>query len=149
MARRKSALLDTRVIYCGDNIDQLPKLPDKCVDLVYIDPPFNQNRSSEVFWGETKEKRAVADRTASHEEKHEGRRARAVEQRRGRQHEGGGQYTPSHNSSNARMKRHLEIPSSNEFEQLATRVPYSILRISFLCALCASVVRTPIKLKNG
>jgi hypothetical protein len=28
-----SALVDTRVIYCGDNLEQLPKLPDACVDV--------------------------------------------------------------------------------------------------------------------
>jgi 16S rRNA G966 N2-methylase RsmD len=55
---RPSALVDTRVIYCGDNLEQLKKLPDACVDLIYIDPPFNSNRNYEVFWGETKEKRA-------------------------------------------------------------------------------------------
>ena len=36
---RPSSLLDTRVIYCGDNLEQLAKLPDACVDLIYIDPP--------------------------------------------------------------------------------------------------------------
>jgi hypothetical protein len=35
----------------------IAKLPDACVDLIYIDPPFNSNRNYEVFWGETKEKR--------------------------------------------------------------------------------------------
>jgi DNA modification methylase len=64
-AARPSALLDTRVIYCGDNLEQLAKLPDKCIDLVYIDPPFNSNRNYEVFWGETKEKRSFEDRHAS------------------------------------------------------------------------------------
>ena len=59
---RPSSLVDTRVIYCGDNLDQLQKLPDACVDLIYIDPPFNSNRNYEVFWGETKEKRAFEDR---------------------------------------------------------------------------------------
>jgi site-specific DNA-methyltransferase (adenine-specific) len=59
---RASSLLDTRVIYCGDNLEQLAKLPDACVDLIYIDPPFNSNRNYEVFWGETKEKRAFEDR---------------------------------------------------------------------------------------
>ena len=62
-AGRPSSLLDTRVIYCGDNLEQLAKpalslsngLPDRCVDLIYIDPPFNSNRNYEVFWGETKE----------------------------------------------------------------------------------------------
>jgi DNA modification methylase len=64
-AGKPSALLDTRVVYCGDNLEQLAKLPDQCVDLIYIDPPFNSNRNYEVFWGETKEKRAFDDRHAS------------------------------------------------------------------------------------
>src|SRR5215213_3470151 len=62
---KPSSLLDTRVIYCGDNLEQLAKLPDACVDLIYIDPPFNSNRNYEVFWGETKEKRSFEDRHAS------------------------------------------------------------------------------------
>jgi len=64
-AGKPSSLIDTRVIYCGDNLDQLPKLPAGCVDLAYIDPPFNSNRNYEVFWGETKEKRSFEDRHAS------------------------------------------------------------------------------------
>jgi 16S rRNA G966 N2-methylase RsmD len=49
-ARQKpSALVDTRVIYCGDNLEQLQKLPDACVDLIYIDPPFNSNRNYGVL----------------------------------------------------------------------------------------------------
>ena len=48
---KPSSLLDTRVIYCGDNLEQLAKLPDACVDLIYIDQPFNSNRNYEVFWG--------------------------------------------------------------------------------------------------
>jgi len=64
-AGRPSALLDTRIVYCGDCLDRLAKLPDGCVDLIYIDPPFNSNRNYEVFWGETKEKRAFEDRHAS------------------------------------------------------------------------------------
>ena len=62
---RPSSLLDTRVIYCGDCLEQLEKLPPACIDLIYIDPPFNSNRNYEVFWGETKEKRAFEDRHAS------------------------------------------------------------------------------------
>jgi len=64
-ADRPSALIDTRVIYCGDCLEQLQKLPAGCIDLIYIDPPFNSNRNYEVFWGETKEKRAFEDRHAS------------------------------------------------------------------------------------
>jgi hypothetical protein len=63
-AGKPLALLDTRIVYCGDCLDQLRKLPDACVDLIYIDPPFNSNRNYEVFWGETKEKRAFEDRHA-------------------------------------------------------------------------------------
>jgi hypothetical protein len=44
-----SAVIDTRVIYCGDNLDQLPKLPDAYVDLIYIDPLFSSNRNYEIF----------------------------------------------------------------------------------------------------
>ena len=54
---RPSALLDTRIIYCGDCLDQLRRLPDHCVDLIYIDPPFNSNRNYEVFWGGSSEPR--------------------------------------------------------------------------------------------
>ena len=43
-------------------LEQLQKLPPACVDLISIDPPFNSNRNYEVFWGETKEKRAFEDR---------------------------------------------------------------------------------------
>jgi len=59
---KPSAVIDTRVMYCGDNLEQLRKLPNACVDLIYIDPPFNSNRNYEVFWDETKEKRTFEDR---------------------------------------------------------------------------------------
>jgi hypothetical protein len=62
---KPSAVIDTRVIYCGDNLEQLKKLPPNCVDLIYIDPPFNSNRNYEIFWGETKEKRSFEDRHES------------------------------------------------------------------------------------
>ena len=78
MAKAKpSALVDTRVIYCGDRrsrfpfLGQLRKLPDACVDVIIIDPPFNSNRNYEyasparTFWGETKEKRSFEDRHES------------------------------------------------------------------------------------
>jgi DNA modification methylase len=84
-APRSSSLLDTRVIYCGDNLEQLRKLPDACVDLIYIDPPFNLNRNYEVFWGETKEKRAFEDRHASTQAYIDYMRPRCVELARVRQ----------------------------------------------------------------
>jgi DNA modification methylase len=76
---KPSRLLDTRVIYCGDNLDQLKKLPAGCIDLIYIDPPFNSNRNYEVFWGETKEKRAFEDRHESTQAYIEFMRPRCVE----------------------------------------------------------------------
>jgi site-specific DNA-methyltransferase (adenine-specific) len=78
-AGKPSALVDTRVIYCGDNLEQLKKLPEGCVDLIYIDPPFNSNRNYEVFWGETKEKRSFEDRHASTQAYIEFMRPRCVE----------------------------------------------------------------------
>lgn len=79
---KPSSLVDTRVIYCGDNLEQLKKLPDACVDLIYIDPPFNSNRNYEVFWGETKEKRAFEDRHESTKAYIEFMRPRCVEMAR-------------------------------------------------------------------
>jgi DNA modification methylase len=55
----------THIIWCGDNLDYLRKLPDACIDLIYIDPPFNSNRNYEVFWGEDHEGRTFDDRHAS------------------------------------------------------------------------------------
>src|SRR5690349_1538456 len=55
--------VDTSAIYCGDNLDALPKyVPDASVDLIYVDPPFNTSRQYEVFWGEAQERRAFFDR---------------------------------------------------------------------------------------
>ncbi len=64
MAKHRSSVVDTGVIYCGDNIEQLAKLPDGFADLIYIDPPFNSNRNYEVFWGETNDKHSFAGRSA-------------------------------------------------------------------------------------
>lgn len=62
---RPLSLVDTQVIWCGDCLAQLQKLPAECVDLIYIDPPFNSNRNYEVFWGEKQERRAFEDRHES------------------------------------------------------------------------------------
>lgn len=65
--RAANPILRETHAHCGDNIEKLEKLPDACVDLIYIDPPFNSNRNYEVFWGETRETRAFDDRHASTE----------------------------------------------------------------------------------
>jgi DNA modification methylase len=61
------SFLETQTIFCGDNLEKLRQMPDACVDLIYIDPPFNSNRNYEVSWGKTKETRAFDDRYASTE----------------------------------------------------------------------------------
>lgn len=55
-------MIQTQLIYCGDNINKLKELPDKSVDLIYIDPPFNSNRNYEVFWHDKQETRSFEDR---------------------------------------------------------------------------------------
>jgi len=81
---KPSSLLDTRVIYCGDNLEQLAKLPDACVDLIYIDPPFNSNRNYEVFWGSPREitPRATAPHRLNRISRGETKEKRAFEDRR-------------------------------------------------------------------
>jgi hypothetical protein len=91
---RPSALLDTRIIsacacshadrYCGDGLDQLRRFADGCVDRSYLWHRFptgdsNSNRNYEVFWGETKEKRAFEDRHASTQAYIDTMRPRCVE----------------------------------------------------------------------
>src|ERR1035437_6976011 len=69
-AARPSALLDTRVVYCGDNLEQLAKLPDdpcrtgQCWGLPREITPraTTSHRLHRISWGETKEQRAFEDR---------------------------------------------------------------------------------------
>lgn len=49
MAVKPSALIDIRVIYCGDNLDRPRKFPAARVDLICINPPFNPNRNYKVL----------------------------------------------------------------------------------------------------
>ena len=37
--------MKTGVIHCGDCLIKLKSFPAECVDLIYIDPPFNSNRN--------------------------------------------------------------------------------------------------------
>jgi DNA modification methylase len=56
------ANVDTGVIYCGENVDLLGKLPSESIDLIYLDPPFFSNRTYEVIWGDEAEVRSFEDR---------------------------------------------------------------------------------------
>src|SRR3990172_9170329 len=47
--------MKTNVLYYGDNLDILRNrqhFPDECIDLIYLDPPFNSNRSYNVLFRE-------------------------------------------------------------------------------------------------
>ena len=35
----------SRTIFTGDNLDILRGINSECVDLIYLDPPFNSNRT--------------------------------------------------------------------------------------------------------
>lgn len=52
----------TNKLICGDNLDELPKLPKESVDLIYIDPPFFSQKQYEVVWGDEAEARSFEDR---------------------------------------------------------------------------------------
>ena len=54
--------LETNVIYCGDNLEVLAKFPEKCVDLIYADPPFFSNRHFEIIWDNGAEQKVYEDR---------------------------------------------------------------------------------------
>ncbi len=38
-----------RTIFEGDNLDVMRGINDACVDLIYLDPPFNSNRDYATF----------------------------------------------------------------------------------------------------
>jgi len=49
-------------LICGDNLEELAKLPKESVDLIYIDPPFFTHKQYEVVWGDEAEVRSFEDR---------------------------------------------------------------------------------------
>jgi len=51
----------TGLIYCGDCLVRLKSFPAECVDLIYIDPPFNSNRNHSTA-GNEGEKRQFKDK---------------------------------------------------------------------------------------
>ena len=44
--------LNGDALVCGDNLDVLRELPDECVDLIYLDPPFNSNQFYVAAFGD-------------------------------------------------------------------------------------------------
>ena len=55
-------LWKTNKLICGDNLEELAKLPKESVDLIYIDPPFFTHKQYEVVWGDEAEVRSYKDR---------------------------------------------------------------------------------------
>lgn len=41
-------------IICGDCKERMKQIPDKSVDLVYLDPPFFSGKSYDLIWGDSK-----------------------------------------------------------------------------------------------
>ncbi|MFC3205173.1 DNA methyltransferase [Aquamicrobium soli] len=50
-------------LFFGDNLDVLRTMPAECVDLIYLDPPFNSNANYNVLYGT---KRGGASKAQSH-----------------------------------------------------------------------------------
>ena len=40
-----------RALYYGDCPDWMRRGPDECVDLIYLDPPFNSNENYNIIFG--------------------------------------------------------------------------------------------------
>lgn len=54
-------LMETNLLYYGDNLEILRKyVPDESVDLVYLDPPFNSNRSYNIIFKDESGRRGDA-----------------------------------------------------------------------------------------
>ena len=45
--------IKNRTVYCKDNLDVLREIDDECVDMIYLDPPFNKNKSFHAPVGTT------------------------------------------------------------------------------------------------
>lgn len=43
--------METNAIYSGDCKDVLSKFPDKSVDFIYLDPPFNSKKIYNIIYG--------------------------------------------------------------------------------------------------
>jgi len=55
--------MKTNLLYFGDNLEWLRQhgaFPDESVDLVYLDPPFNSNRNSNVLFKESSARESEA-----------------------------------------------------------------------------------------
>ena len=51
----------TNTIIRGDNLSVMAAMPDECVDLVYIDPPFFTQKDYKNIWGDLKSVQDYSD----------------------------------------------------------------------------------------
>ena len=58
MKRLRPIQPKTNTIFRGDNLEIMRAMPDDCVDLVYIDPPFFTEMDYQNIWGD---KQSVQD----------------------------------------------------------------------------------------
>src|SRR5436309_3296899 len=74
--------LRTNILYYGDNLDILPHhIAPGSIDLIYLDPPFNSNRSYNVLFKETTSSASQAQIEAFEDTWHWGRAAQDAFQR--------------------------------------------------------------------
>jgi len=60
--KNQKKLWKTNKLICGDNLEEIVKLPKESVDLIYIDPPFFTHKQYEVIWKDEAEVRSFKDR---------------------------------------------------------------------------------------
>lgn len=71
--------LQTNVLHIGDNLDILKRcIPDESVDLIYLDPPFNSNRSFHLIFKDESGRRSDAQQLAFDDTWHWGPSAEAT-----------------------------------------------------------------------
>lgn len=57
--------IEKNTLFYGDNLDILREhFPDGCIDLIYLDPPFNSNRSYNVLFADESGRQSEAQLTA-------------------------------------------------------------------------------------
>ncbi|MDD9885295.1 MAG: DNA methyltransferase [Gammaproteobacteria bacterium] len=53
--------MKTNTLYAGDCLDRMREWPDACVDLIYLDPPFNSKANYNILFGRGKDKNKKND----------------------------------------------------------------------------------------
>src|SRR6266511_5636669 len=71
--------MQTNVLYYGDNLDILQRyIPDESVDLIYLDPPFNSQRTYNVIFKDESGRKSDAQLLAFEDTWHWGPSAEAT-----------------------------------------------------------------------